>query len=98
MKLFKPAARWFLAAALLAAPLAAFSADATKADKPKPWPATLTACVVSGEKLGSMGKPYVFVHEGQEIKMCCPSCLKEFKADPAKYLKKIAAAPPAEKK
>lgn len=61
-------------------------AHATKA---KPY--TLDACVVSGEKLGSMGDPYVFVHEGQEIKLCCKGCLKKFNADPAPYLKKIAA-------
>jgi hypothetical protein len=62
--------------------------------KAKPYP--LTTCVVSGEKLGGdMGKPYVFVHEGQEIKLCCKSCLKEFKQEPAKYLKKLETAPKA---
>jgi len=33
-------------------------------DPVKPYP--LTTCIVSGEKLGGMGDPYVFVHEGQE--------------------------------
>jgi len=69
-----------------------------KTAKPKPYP--LTTCVVSGEKLGGdMGKPYVFTHEGREIKLCCKSCLKDFKKDPAKYLKKLDAAgtKPAEK-
>ena len=56
----------------------------------KPYP--LQTCVVSGEKLGSMGEPVVFVHEGQEIKLCCKECLKDFKADPAKYTKKIEEA------
>ena len=57
--------------------------------KPKPYP--LKVCLVSDEKLDSdMGKPYVFVHEGQEIKLCCQSCLKDFKKDPAKYIKKLA--------
>jgi hypothetical protein len=44
---------------------------------------------VSGEKLGEHGKPYVFTHEGQELKLCCKPCLKDFKKDPAKYLKKL---------
>ena len=65
---------------------AAESADS----KPKPYP--LKTCVVSGEKLGEMGDPYVFTHEGQEIKLCCKGCLKKFNAEPAKYLKKIADA------
>ena len=45
-----------------------------------------------GEKLGEHGKPYVFTHEGQEIKMCCKDCLKDFKKEPAKYLAKLAAS------
>jgi YHS domain-containing protein len=49
-----------------------------------PYP--LKTCLVSGEDLGSMGDPYVIVHEGQEIKFCCDSCEPKFKKDPAKYL------------
>jgi hypothetical protein len=49
----------------------------------------LDTCVVSDEKLGEMGKPVVFVHEGQEIKLCCKDCRKDFDKDPAKYLKKL---------
>jgi YHS domain-containing protein len=63
---------------------------ADKEAKPKPYP--LQTCVVSGEKLGEHGKPYVFTHEGQEIKMCCKPCLKDFKKNPAIYLKKITDA------
>ena len=77
------------AAGLLLAPLATSAAD-KEAKKPKPYP--LETCVVSGEKLGEMGKPYVFEHEGREIKLCCKSCLKDFKKEPAKYLKKIEEA------
>lgn len=62
--------------------------------KGRPYP--LKTCVVSDEKLGGdMGEPYVFVHQGQEIKLCCKSCLKDFNKDTAKYLKKIADAPAA---
>ena len=63
------------------------------ADAPKPFPASLKTCVVSGDKLTDMGKPYVFTHEGQEVKLCCKDCLKDFKKDPAKYMKKINEAP-----
>lgn len=75
-------------AALLALPLAGFADDAKKADKPKPYP--LTTCITDGEKLGSMGDPYVFTHEGREIKLCCKGCLADFKKDSAKYMKKLA--------
>lgn len=50
---------------------------------------TLDTCVVSGDKLGEMGKPVVFDYKGQEIKLCCKDCRKDFDKDPAKYLKKL---------
>ncbi|MCO5052154.1 MAG: hypothetical protein M9920_07615 [Verrucomicrobiae bacterium] len=56
----------------------------------KPYP--LDVCLVSDEKLGEMDDPYVFVHKDQEIKLCCKPCAKDFKKDPAKYLKKLEAA------
>ena len=56
----------------------------------KPYP--LKTCVVSGEQLGKMGEPKRIVYEGQEIKFCCPSCEKDFRKEPAKYLKKIEEA------
>jgi hypothetical protein len=56
-------------------------------------PDLLKTCPVSGEKLGGdMGKPYVFVYKGQEVKLCCPMCTKDFNKEPAKYLKLIRAA------
>jgi YHS domain-containing protein len=81
-----------LAVTLFAAPLAGFAAEKAKA---KPYP--LDTCLVSGEKLGgdSHMKPYSFVYEGQEIKLCCKDCLKDFKKDPATYLKKLSEAPKA---
>ena len=73
---------------ILALTLGAFSINA--ADTVKPYPASLKTCVVSGDKIGGeMGKPYVFTYEGQEVKLCCKDCLKDFKKDPAKYMKKI---------
>jgi hypothetical protein len=79
----------FIAATLLLGSIATgFTAD-KKAEKAKPYP--LDKCIVSDEKLGGdMGDPFVFVHEGQEIKLCCKSCQKDFNKDPAKYLKKLA--------
>ncbi len=49
----------------------------------------LTTCVVSGKKLGGMGEPYVFKHEGQEVRLCCKHCKPDFDKDPAKYLEKL---------
>ena len=51
----------------------------------------LDACVVSGEKLGSMGTPVVIKHEGIEVRFCCKSCLPDFKADPKKFLAMVKA-------
>ena len=48
-------------------------------------------CVVSGDKLGSMGKPVTVQHEGRTIPLCCQGCVKPFKADPAKFAAKYDA-------
>lgn len=76
-----------IAAVALALPFAGLAAEKKEA-KGKPYP--LKTCLVSDEELGSMGDPFVFTHEGQEIKLCCKSCQKDFKKSPAKYLKKLA--------
>ena len=65
---------------------------AVAAEPPKAKPYPLKTCVVSDEKLREMGAPYVFTHEGREVKLCCKSCLKDFNKEPAKFLKKIEAA------
>lgn len=52
----------------------------------------LKTCVVSGETLGGMGKPVKVTHEGTEVQLCCKSCMKDFKADPAKYVKMVKDA------
>lgn len=71
--------------------LAAITATAED-KKDAPIPDKMTTCPVSGDKLGEMGKPYVFVYQGHEVKLCCPDCKKDFDKDPAKYMKKIEAA------
>jgi hypothetical protein len=61
----------------------------------------LDVCVVSGEKLGSMGKPVVLERNGREVRLCCSTCVGDFKKDPEKYMKKLDEAEkkkPAEKK
>lgn len=56
-------------------------------------PDLLKTCPVSGEKLGGdMGKPYVFAYKGQEVKLCCSMCKKDFDKDPEKFIAKIRAA------
>lgn len=76
------------AAAVFVGSFSAVAAD--KKEEKKEYP--LKTCVVTDEKLGSMGKPYVIKHEGREVQFCCKGCEKDFKKEPAKYLKKIDEA------
>lgn len=99
MNIIKKSIMAAAAATLLAAPLAGLAAD--KKTPPKPY--TLKTCAVSEEKLGDMGKPFVFEYKDREIKLCCKSCKKDFDKDPAKFIKKMeeaekkaAAAKPAQ--
>ncbi len=94
MKALKPAV---IVAFLIGALTPAFAGRAVD-NKPNPNAYPLRTCVVSGEKLGGdMGDPYVFIYKdpnikddpGREVRLCCKSCLEDFKKDPAKYLQKI---------
>ena len=78
-----------MGAALMALTVITASAEDKKTP---PTPDKLTTCPVSGDKLGEMGKPYVFEYKGREVKLCCPDCKKDFDKSPAKYMKKIEAA------
>jgi len=78
--------------ATLLAGLAAGTLSVRAADKDNSKPYPLDKCVVTDEKLGEHGKPYVFTESGQEVKLCCKDCLKDFKKDKAKYMKKIEEA------
>ncbi len=88
----------FLAGTMLAVALISLSSVARADDTnsvsstPPPKPDLLATCPVSGDKLGEMGAPYVFVYQGQEVKLCCSSCKKDFDKDPDKYMKLIRAA------
>lgn len=43
-------------------------------------------CIVTDNKLGSMGDPVSLIHGDQQVKFCCAPCVKKFKANPEKYL------------
>ena len=88
MKMKVQIAAALITVTLLIAPRVAHAADAKEAKKPYP----LKTCIVSDEKLGDMGDAYVFTYKGQEIKLCCKGCLKDFNKDPQKYLKKLEDA------
>lgn len=52
----------------------------------------LDFCLISGEKLGSMGEPVKVQYEGRTLKFCCRMCIGSFREDPAGYLKKLNEA------
>ena len=89
MKILRPLLVAVVFVSLCAAAISANAAD-TNSVKLKPY--TLKTCVVSGDKLGEMGDPFVYAYKGREIKFCCKSCVKDFDKDPAKYLKLIDEA------
>lgn len=97
MKKLKMLAALTLTIPLLALPSTGRAGDTNSAAATPPKPDKLTTCPVSGEKLGEMGKPYTFVYQGQEVKLCCPDCKKDFDKDPAKFVKKIQDAAAAKK-
>ena len=68
----------------------AFAADKAFKLKVKPYP--MDTCIVSGEKLGSMGDAVVLTAGDQEVQLCCKSCTKDFEKDKKANLAKIEAA------
>jgi YHS domain-containing protein len=96
MKILKNLTAAVLSISVLAGPLVAIAGDQKAELKLKPY--TLKNCIVSGDKLGEMGKPYVFEYQGREIKFCCKGCVKDFQKEPAKYVKKIEEAEAKAKK
>ncbi len=74
---------------MLGLALGLFIGSPLHAAKPKLKEYPLKICLVSDNKLGSMGRPYKFTHKDQKIVLCCKPCIKKFKKDPAKYLKKL---------
>ena len=100
MKMLKPFLATALFVSLCAAALTAVAGDTntvdTKTQKLKPY--TLKTCIISGDKLGEMGDPFVYKYKDREIKFCCKGCLKDFNKDPQKYIKKIEEAEAKAKK
>lgn len=81
-----------LAVTTLVAGLAAQAIAADKKVKLKAKPYPLETCLVSGEKLGSMGDAFVFAEGDQEVQLCCKSCQKDFAKDKKANLKKVEDA------
>jgi len=82
---------FFLVAVTLvgASTLRAEDKPAAKSDREPP----VNVCIVSGEHL-QPGEiiTYVYKESGQPdriLRFCCHKCLARFKADPARYLKKL---------
>ena len=46
-------------------------------------------CPLSGEMLGTMGKPQKIEVGGQSVWICCDGCKEKLLADPEKYLEKL---------
>jgi YHS domain-containing protein len=70
----------FYAAAAPAADLASY----------QPTPAAAaqsinTICPVSGDRVGSVGKPAYAEYHGKKIAFCCKDCVKKFRKNPDKY-------------
>ena len=91
-----PHTHGFLSVAVLSLALHLATPTLVVASEAAAYP--LKTCVVTDEKLGSMGKAYVHKHEGQEVQFCCKSCLPKFNKDPQKYLKKVEDAAKAQTK
>lgn len=45
-------------------------------------------CLVTDREF-KHGQPYSFVHDGQEIQLCCKECLALFKKNPARFLARL---------
>ncbi len=96
MKRLKFVTATILSLSVLAGPFVALAGDQKADSKLKPY--TLKTCIVSGDKLGEMGEPFVYKYKDREIKFCCKGCLKDFNKEPAKYVKKIDEAEAKAKK
>lgn len=83
---------------LSASTLSLFLTSCGQSDSGQPAPSAdaapypLDVCVVSGEKLGSMGEPVIVTQEGVTVKFCCEHCIPDFEKDPAKFVAKVTAA------
>ncbi len=72
---------------LLSAVVLASCAAPSSTGNVKPY--TADTCIVTDNKLGSMGTPITKVYGDQEVKFCCKPCIAKFEKEPQRYLKKI---------
>jgi len=79
----------------LAVPFAS-AADKKDDKKAKPVPYPLKVCLVQDDKLDE--KPFVFIYQNREIKLCCDGCKDDFDKNPAKFMKKLEEAEKKQKK
>lgn len=59
-----------------------------KASSSAPVKVNNTYCPVSGEKI-AMENASTVEYNGKEYNLCCPACIKPFKADPEKYISEM---------
>ena len=77
----------FVCAALVLGACATTQSTTASSGATKKYP--LDVCIVTDNKLGSMGDPITIVYNGQEVSFCCKPCVKEFEADQQKFLAKL---------
>ena len=46
-------------------------------------------CPISGERLGSMGKPFKLTLKGRPVFLCCKGCTKDAQKEPDKMVEKV---------
>jgi hypothetical protein len=76
-----------ITSALIATSFALASCAATSGSGVKNY--TSDKCVVSDNKLGSMGDPVTKVYGNQEVKFCCKPCVAKYEKNPEKYASNI---------
>ncbi|MDB6134886.1 MAG: hypothetical protein JWM59_3129 [Verrucomicrobiales bacterium] len=52
-------------------------------------PYTKDTCVLSDNKLGSMGPVITKTYDGQQVKFCCQPCVAKFEKNPQRYLAEL---------
>ena len=55
------------------------------------FPYPLDVCIVSGQKLGSMGDPIIKTYDGREVRFCSQACVPQFEEKPDEFRKQIDA-------
>ena len=69
------------------------SASAAVAGSNAPTIEEQKICPVTGAKLGSMGEPILVDVNGRKVWTCCAACPPKLKAEPARFLARLAPVP-----